>query len=102
MKLRLRIGRQQAQDPQPVRITAPAPAPAPVSTTATVSAHVPLPRTPDRDVVRAGTFCRASEVGRTAVTETGRTVLAIRAGRCGRWVYDERPDRTEVRSPGAV
>ena len=98
MKLRLRIGRQQAQDPRPDRTTAPT----------TASAHVPLPRTPEapeapeRNVVRAGTFCRASEVGRTAVTETGRAVLAIRTGRCGRWVYAEQPDRTEVRSPGVV
>lgn len=93
MKLRLRIGRQRAQTVGG-DVAEPAPATAP--------AHVPLPRTPDRDVVRAGTFCRAGEVGRTAVTETGRAVLAIRAGRCGRWVYVEQPDRTEVRSAGAV
>ncbi|WP_194913682.1 hypothetical protein [Catenulispora rubra] len=92
MKLKLRIGRQQAQDPRPARTTAPTTAPA----------HVPLPRTPEQNVVRAGTFCRASEVGRTAVTEAGRAVVAIRAGRCGRWVYAEQADRTEVRSPGAA
>ena len=91
MKLRLRIGRQRAQTvgtdevPEaPVRDTAPAPTSASVST----SARVPQPRTEDHGVVRAGTFCRAGEVGRTAVTESGRAVVAVPVGRCGRWVYD--------------
>jgi hypothetical protein len=100
MKLRLRIGRQRDQTggTEEVRGDSDVAEQAP----ATASAHVPLPRIPDRDVVRAGTFCRASEVGRTAVTETGRAVLAIRAGRCGRWVYDDRPDRAKVRPPGSA
>lgn len=89
MKLRLRIGRQRAQtvgtDEAPVRDAAPAP----TSTSVSTSARVPLPRTEDRSVVRAGAFCRADEVGRTAVTESGRAVLAVPAGRCGRWVYDD-------------
>jgi hypothetical protein len=103
MKLRLRIGRQRAaqlfdtdevrtdsdtsdraQEPRLIRTVAPAPAPAPAP------AAVPLPRTPERRVVRVGSFCRASDVGQVAMTETGRAVLAIRAGRCGRWVYHDR------------
>jgi hypothetical protein len=97
MKLTLRIGRQRpktveadevrvgddpadhAQEPQPSRIAAAAAAPA----------RVPLPRATDRRVVRAGSFCRVGEIGQTAVAETGRSVLAIRAGRCGRWVYSD-------------
>ena len=104
MKLRLRIGRQRAQpvdtgevrvggghaypvlEPQPVlsaeAAAAPQAAPAP--------ATVPPARTPVRRVVRAGSFCRVGDIGQTAVTDTGRAVLAVRAGRCGRWVYDER------------
>lgn len=91
MKLRLRIGRQRAQafDADQPRTgdaaadRAPGPRPAP----AAVPVWMPPQRTPDERVVRAGSFCRASEVGQTAVTEAGHAVLAVRAGRCGRWVY---------------
>ena len=95
MKLKLRIGRQRAQDcdtDEPRTTAEPAnraPEPQPVRTAPPAAARMPQPRTPVARVVRAGSFCRATEVGQTAVTETGRAVLAIRAGRCGRWVYDD-------------
>jgi hypothetical protein len=93
MKLRLRIGRQRAQpvDTDEMRAgSEPADRvqePRPVSTAA--PAPVPLPRTAGRRVVRVGSFCRVTDIGQAAVTETGRAVLAIRAGRCGRWVYED-------------
>jgi hypothetical protein len=97
MKLRIRIGRQRAQglDTDEVR-TGVDPAeqadraqePRPAHTVA--PPRTPLTPTPDRRVVRAGSFCRLGDIGQEAVTEAGRAVVAIRAGRCGRWVYDDR------------
>ncbi|NUP50750.1 MAG: hypothetical protein HOW97_26085 [Catenulispora sp.] len=94
MKLRLRVGRRaQARDtetdePGPSTVPA-ARVHEPQRLTPAEPPHVPLPRTPDRHHVRAGSFCRLGEVGQTAVTESGRAVLAVRAGHCGRWVYAE-------------
>jgi hypothetical protein len=55
------------------------------------ASRTPMPRTEPRATagwtVRAGSFCKAADVGRTAVTESGRAVIAVPAGRCGRWVY---------------
>jgi hypothetical protein len=30
-----------------------------------------------------------SDIGQAAVTATGRVVVAIGSGRCGRWVYSD-------------
>lgn len=43
-----------------------------------------------RRTVRPGAFCRAEEIGQTAVTASGRAVVAIPAQsnrQPGRWVY---------------
>lgn len=121
MKLRLRIGRQQARAVEAIETeeidrtnktveadrtfeasaafeagttveasTALEPSPAVSPAPATSTGQVPLPRTAERVFVRVGSFCRVTDIGRTAVTETGRAVLAVRAGRCGRWVYNDR------------
>lgn len=100
MKLKLRIGRlrTQACDPDEPRTAgepanhAPQPEPEPqlartIPTARTPPLHTPPPHTPSQRTVRAGSFCRATEVGQTATTEAGRAVLAIPSGRCGRWVY---------------
>lgn len=81
MKLKLRIGRQREQGAETDEVRNGG-----VATTP----RMPLPRTPmqaDRRVVRAGSFCRVSDIGQSAATDTGRAVVAIRSGRCGRWVY---------------
>ena len=103
MKLKLRIGRQRTEpvradevrtdgsltdraQPRPVTdVAAPVPAPAPALVPA--PAPVPVPRAQERRVVRAGSFCRASEVGQSAVTESGRAVVSVPTARCGRWVF---------------
>ena len=97
MKLKLRIGRPrtQASDLDEPRTAgepanhAPELQPQPQSQPARTipTARTPPPHTPSHRTVRAGSFCRATEVGQTAVTEAGRAVLAIPSGRCGRWVY---------------
>ncbi|ACU72272.1 hypothetical protein Caci_3365 [Catenulispora acidiphila DSM 44928] len=95
MKLKLRIGRPRTQacDPNETRIAdepadrAPEAQPQPQPARTIPTARTPPPPTPSHRTVRAGSFCRATEVGQTAVTEAGRAVLAIPSGRCGRWVY---------------
>ncbi|MEY9932096.1 hypothetical protein ABH926_006745 [Catenulispora sp. GP43] len=94
MKLKLRIGRQRAE---PIRAdevrTESSPAdrvrePQPVTVAGgTASATVPVPRAQERGVVKAGSFCRASDIGQRAVTASGRAVVSVPSGRCGRWVY---------------
>lgn len=92
MKLKLRIGRQRAQalstdEARTGSGLADRAHELPPVVPAAAPPRVPVPRTTDRRVVRVGTFCPARDVGQTAVTETQRAVVAIRAGRCGRWVY---------------
>ncbi|GAA1986177.1 hypothetical protein GCM10009838_55760 [Catenulispora subtropica] len=106
MKLRLRIGRRtQAGDAETDEVGrggSPADCPQePLLARAAEPPHVPLPRTPNRRVVRVGSFCRASDIGQTAVTDLGRAVLAVRAGHCGRWVYDDRCAEPSRSTPGA-
>nr|WP_230421891.1 hypothetical protein [Catenulispora pinistramenti] len=45
------------------------------------------PRASGVRVVRAGSYCRGTDVGQRAVTSTGRAVVAVHAGHCGRWAY---------------
>lgn len=96
MKLKLRIGRQRTQalstdeawtGSKPAESAPELPPVFPPAAPPVAPARVPLPRTTGRRVVRVGTFCPASDVGQVAVTETQRAVVAVRAGRCGRWVY---------------
>jgi hypothetical protein len=96
MKLKLRIGRQRAQDSSTDEARTGSgladrarelPPVVPAAPPAAAPARVPVPRMTERRVVRVGTFCPARDVGQTAVTETQRAVVAVRAGRCGRWVY---------------
>jgi hypothetical protein len=98
MKLKLRIGRQRTElSLAPARVTALVTVPAAAVSVAdaaavtvepaAAAAAVPVPRTQERRVVRAGSFCRAAEVGQTAVTASGRAVVSVPTARCGRWVY---------------
>nr|WP_230420412.1 hypothetical protein [Catenulispora pinistramenti] len=126
MKLRLRIGRQQAkavdtdvvgtgsgpadrvQESRSAEAAAPGRVPVPrvselgaaelgtsklgtsklgTSESGTSDPSTSDPRASGVRVVRAGSYCRGTDVGQRAVTSTGRAVVAVHAGHCGRWAY---------------
>lgn len=111
MKLRLRIGRQQAkavdtdvvgtgsgpadrvQESRSAGAAAPGRVPVPrvsglgAAELGTSDPSASAPRAASVRVVRAGSYCRGTDVGQRAVTNTGRAVVAVHAGHCGRWAY---------------